>query len=596
MRRWSLLVGALEVRWQSTMHDDMRHSSGSPESGAESIRGFVELSRKVMHLANEPIPRIEFLQGLADLLQRFSACDYLEILARGQVEYRLRAPVTPNRRFIFGPLTPADPIGHFRLPKGRQVPALRELVLAELGEAVDHSAPCFTPYGSFWTADVREIVRQYSDGNGVQLSREASMDSMALIPFAIDEANFGLLRLEYAERRAFSSNEIELYEAVVETIGLAIAQRRAQAALRERVKELSCLYGIARIIESAGVDVSLALERIVSLLPPAWQYPDIAVSRIVLDGNTYGTTDTQVVTRQSADIVVVGVPRGAVEVCYVEEVPHALKGPFLEEEEHLIQAIAREIGDYVEQCQVAAERGRLEEQLHHADRLATIGKLVAGVAHEINEPLGGILGFAQLAQKGDGVTDGTRRDLNKIIASCLQAREIVHKLKIFARQTPIEKRWIAVSDVVGEALSFVHGRCVNQGIEVVQQSEGDLHQIEGDPVQLGQVLVNLAVNAVQAMHDGGTLTVTTRGGGDAVMIEVADTGTGMSEDVLEQLFNPFFTTKDVGEGTGLGLSVVHGIVNAHGGEIHVDTVLGEGSKFTVRLPVSASTGHGGMRR
>ena len=472
---------------------------------------------------------------------------------------------------------------------------LQELVLAELGGAVDRSASCFTPYGSFWTNDVRETVSQYSVTDGVQLSREADTVSMALIPFAIDEANFGLLRLECVERDAFSSNKVESYEAVVETIGLAIAQRRAQAALRERVKELSCLYGIARVIKSAGVDVSLALERIVSLLPPAWQHPDIAVSRVVFDGNTYGTTDSQVVARQSADIVVVGVPRGVVEVGYVEEVPYALKDPFLEEEEHLIKAIAREIGDYVERCQVAAESGRLQEQLHHADRLATIGKLVAGVAHEINEPLGGILGFAQLAQKGGDVTDDTRRDLNKIIASCLQAREIVHKLKIFARQTPIEKRWIAVSDVVGEALSFVHGRCVNQGIEVVQQSERDLRQIEGDPVQLKQVLVNLAVNAVQAMHDGGTLTVTTRGGDHVVVIEVTDTGTGMSKDVLEQLFNPFFTTKDVGEGTGLGLSVVHGIVNAHGGEIHVETVVGEGSKFTVQLPVSASTGKGGMR-
>ncbi len=581
---------------QSTMHDDMRQSGGSLEPRAESIRDFVELSRKVMHLANEAIPRVAFLRGLADLLLRFSACDYLEILACGQVEYRLHATVRPHHRFAFGPLTADDPTGHLRFPKGGQAHVLQRLVLGELGGAVDGSAPCFTSYGSFWTADVRETVSQYSAGKGVQLSREAETDSMALIPFAIDEANFGLLRLECAERRAFSSDKIESYEAVVETIGLAIAQRRAQAALRERVKELSCLYGIARVIETAGVNVSFALERIVSLLPPAWQYPQIAVSRIVFDGSTYGTTDTHgVIAQQSADIVVSGVPRGAVKVGYVEGVLHALKGPFLEEEEHLIQAIAREIGDYVERCQVAAERGRLEKQLHHADRLATIGKLVAGVAHEINEPLSSILGFAQLAQKGGDLTDGTEQDLNKIIASCLQAREIVHKLKIFARQTPIEKRRIAVANVVDDALSFIHGRCVNQGIEVVRQSQGDLHDIEGDPVQLKQVIVNLAVNAIQAMHDGGTLTVTTQSGDDAISIEVADTGTGMSEEVLKQLFNPFFTTKDVGEGTGLGLSVVHGIVNAHSGEIDVESVVGEGSKFTVQLPVSAPTGQRGMR-
>ena len=567
------------------------------ESGADSVRDLVELSRGVMHLASEAIPRFEFLQGLAELLLRFSACDYLEILACGQVDYCMRATAKPNRRFAFGPLALDDPARSFRLPSSGQANLLQELVLGELGGAVDRSAPCFTPYGSFWTTDVRETVGQYSVEEATRLSRGAKTVSMALIPFVIDEANFGLLRLECAERGVFSVYKIESYEAVAETIGLAIAQRRSQAALRERVKELSCLYGIARVIESAGLNVGLVLERIASLLPPAWQYPDIAVSRIVFDGSIYGTTDPhEVIAQQSADIVVGGVRRGAVEVGYVKQVPHVFKGPFLEEEEHLIQAVAREIGDYVERCQAADERGRLEKQLHHAERLATIGQLVAGVAHEINEPLGSILGFAQLAQKGDDVPDATVRDLNKIIASCLQAREIVHKLKIFARQTPIERRWIAVSDVVDEALAFVHGRCVNQGIEVKRQEEGEPHRIEADPVQLKQVVVNLAVNAIQAMRDGGTLTIAIRGGDGVVIVEVADTGTGMSQHVLSQLFNPFFTTKDVGEGTGLGLSVVHGIVKAHGGEIYAESVVDEGSKFTVQLPVSASADPGGMRR
>jgi signal transduction histidine kinase len=577
------------------MHDSKTTVGGGPESRPESTRDFVELSRKVMHLANEPIPRVEFLRGLADLLLRFSSCDYLEMLARGQVEYCLCMVVRPKARFAFGPLTADHPTPRFRLPRGGQTGALRELVVAELGGMVDLSAPCFTQYGSFWTSDVRGTVTKYTVGEGVQLSREADTVSMALIPFAIDEANFGLLRLECAVRGAFSADKIESYEAVVETIGLAIAQRRTQAALRERVKELSCLYGITRVIEAAGADIHVALERIVSLLPPAWQYPEIAVAQIVFDGRMYGTADThRVIAQQSVDILVGDVSRGAVQVSYVEEVPHALKGPFLEEEEHLIQAIAREIGDYVERCQVAAERVRLEKQLHHADRLATIGKLVAGVAHEINEPLGSILGFAQLAQKDGNLADRSARDLNKIIASCLQAREIVQKLKIFARQTPIEKRWISVSDVVEEALSFVRGRCVSQGIAVVKESGGDSEMLEGDPVQLKQVVVNLAVNAIQSMHEGGTLAVTTRSSEDLVAIEVADSGTGMSEDVLQQLFNPFFTTKDVGEGTGLGLSVVHGIVKAHGGEIKVESALGEGSKFTVQLPLSTRKGQSGM--
>ncbi len=566
-----------------------KQSTNSARSKVESLRGFIELSRHVMYLANRPISRVEFLRGLSDLLLQFSDCDSLELLARGEVEYHWRATVRPEHEFSFGPPT-AEKLATFSsLSTGGDGHTIRQLVLDELCGAIDSSAPCFTDYGSFWTSDIRETVSRNSDGKAAAVSPNAATISMALIPFAIDEANFGLLRLECAEQGVFSHERIDSYEAVAETIGLAIAQRRGQAALRERVKELSCLYGLTRVIETAAEDVGLALDQIASLLPPAWQYPEIAVSRIVFDDGVHGTADSvPVVALQSADIMVDGVCRGTVEVGYVEAVARALKGPFLEEEEHLIQAVAREVGDYITRCEAAAESGRLGEQLHHADRLATIGQLVAGVAHEINEPLSSILGFAQLAEKGSDVTDSTKQDLGRIIASCLQAREIVNELKLFARQTPIDKSWISVDETVAEAISFVHGRCVSQAIEVAHVTAGEAHMVQADPVQLKQVLVNLVVNAVQSMPDGGRLIVTTRATEDAVIIEVSDTGTGMTEEVARRVFNPFFTTQDVGEGTGLGLSVVHGIVDAHGGEIDVESVLHEGSKFTVRLPVQES--------
>ncbi len=579
------------------MRELEQRSADRPDVRADSLKGFVELSRRVMRLANEAIPRAEFLRRLSYLLLEFSDCDSVDLVARGQVTYRARATTKPKREFVFSPSSGDAATGEVKLSQGGHADVLRQLVLVELGATIDWSAPCFTPYGSFWTGDVRETMEQYYElESGHQASCPDAV-SMALIPFAIDEANVGLLRFECAEQGRFSYDRVESYEAVVETIGLAIAQRRAQAALRERVKELSCLYGMARVLETAAGDVSVALDRIASLLPPAWQYPEIAVSRIVLDGRVHATGDFEdAVTRQSADIVVGKVQRGTVEVGYVEELAYFSENPFLEEECQLIQAVAREIGEYIERLQAATERERLEKQLHHADRLATVGQLVAGVAHEINEPLGGILGFAQLALKGGAVADDTVQDLNKIIASCLQAREIVNKLKIFARQTPIDRRWVSISDVVAEAISFVRGRCASQGIELVQLSEGEVHDIEVDPIQLKQVIVNLAVNAMQAMPDGGTLTIRVGTKDDGLFIEVADTGIGMTEDVLKQIFNPFFTTKDVGEGTGLGLSVVHGIVDAHCGEIHVESAEGKGSKFTVRIPLSGSAEPDGARR
>ncbi|MFG1691775.1 sensor histidine kinase, partial [Gemmatimonadota bacterium] len=120
--------------------------------------------------------------------------------------------------------------------------------------------------------------------------------------------------------------------------------------------------------------------------------------------------------------------------------------------------------------------------------------------------------------------------------------------------------------------------------------DAEIANVHADPIQLKQVLTNLAVNALQAMPDGGTLTVATRLDGRMAVIEVQDTGLGMAEDVVTEAFNPFFTTKDIGEGTGLGLSVVHGIVSAHGGTIEVESDVGKGAKFTIRLPVSAAPG------
>ena len=128
---------------------------------------------------------------------------------------------------------------------------------------------------------------------------------------------------------------------------------------------------------------------------------------------------------------------------------------------------------------------------------------------------------------------------------------------------------------------------MKKGVEVVRELAQGLPEITADPAQLKQVLVNLVVNAVQAMPDGGTLTVSTRASDSCVLLIVKDTGAGMSEDVREKVLLPFFTTKDVNEGTGLGLAVVHGIVTSHGGSISVESRPGYGTRFEIGLPVTA---------
>jgi len=261
--------------------------------------------------------------------------------------------------------------------------------------------------------------------------------------------------------------------------------------------------------------------------------------------------------QQTAEIIVDGVPRGTIEMIYAEQKPHADEGPFLKEERNLINAVAKQVALIIERKDAEEDKRKLNAQLRHADRLATIGMLAAGVAHELNEPLGNILGFAQLSKKCPGIPAPAKNDIEKIETASLHARDIIKKLLVFARQRPLKKNRINLNQVVQDSFYFFSARCAKEGIE----------------------LVHVVVNASQSMSGGGKIKVSTRSCDEYIYLSVEDNGPGISQEVLEKIFVPFFTTKDVGQGTGLGLPVVHGIVTSHGGTIEVDSKLGYGTRF-----------------
>ena len=359
-----------------------------------------------------------------------------------------------------------------------------------------------------------------------------------------------------------------------------------KVALRERIKELTCLYGIAQIARQPDKSLEDILQGIVDLLPPAWQYPGVTSAQLILDGVSYTTSDfSACCQKQSADVFVNGKPRGLIEIGYVEQKPELDEGPFLKEERSLLDEVARQTALIIERKQAEEDKLKLYDQLRHADRLATVGMLAAGVAHELNEPLGNILGFAQLAKKGGGIPASAKQDIEKIETASLHAREIIQKLLVFARQVPPGKRQVNLNEVVKDGLYFFNARCAKEGIELICNFCPNLPEIVGDPVQLNQVLVNLVVNALQSMSGAGRITVQTQFCDHDVCLVVEDTGPGMNKEVLDKIFVPFYTTKDVGHGTGLGLPVVHGIVTAHGGLINVESKIGQGTRFEIRLPV-----------
>lgn len=361
-----------------------------------------------------------------------------------------------------------------------------------------------------------------------------------------------------------------------------------ELVLAERVKELTCLYSIARLAADTELSLDETMERIADLLPSGWQYPEIASARITVEGRSFPSPGFQTSPfSQRAEIVVGRKECGDVLIVYREPRPEADEGPFLREERNLLNTVASELGLIVERRRAGRERVNLTRQLHHADRLATIGQLAAGVAHELNEPLVSILGLAQLSAKSADLPREVARDLGRIVKASLHAREVIRKLLLFARRMEPWKTKIQLNALVEEALALLESASAHSGIEVVRSLDQNVPELTADPSQIRQVLVNLLVNAVQAMPQGGQLEVRTGSDTGHVFVVIADTGVGMSEEVRKQLFTPFFTTKGVGEGTGLGLAVVFGIVSSHGGTIHVDSEVGRGSRFEVRLPLAS---------
>jgi two-component system NtrC family sensor kinase len=232
----------------------------------------------------------------------------------------------------------------------------------------------------------------------------------------------------------------------------------------------------------------------------------------------------------------------------------------------------------------------MEQQLQLAERLAAVGELAAGVAHELNNPLTAVQGFAQYLAGRENVDEATRDDLETIYREAQRATRITGNLLSFARKHKPEKGFFSINDIVEHSLELHAYRMKVNNVEVVEDLAPDLPRTMVDYHQMQQVFVNMIANAEQAMDEEGgrgRLVVRTEQLAETIRITFADNGPGMTGDVLKSVFDPFFTTKDVGRGTGLGLSICFGIVQEHGGRLYAESEPGKGATFVVELPVVA---------
>lgn len=233
---------------------------------------------------------------------------------------------------------------------------------------------------------------------------------------------------------------------------------------------------------------------------------------------------------------------------------------------------------------------KLEKQLLRSEKLSSLGKLSAGIAHEINQPLTGVLTFAHLLLKKFKDDEPTRRDLEIIVRETNRIRGIVQGILDFARDMPMQKKPRRIEELLDQTLEIIVRQQRFFGITLVKEYGSNTPEVVVDSNLMEQVVMNIILNALDAMNGSGTLTIRTRLERDAVEIEFEDTGHGMPEAILDKIFDPFFTTKDSteGMGMGLGLAVSYGIVKNHNGDILVSSKEGVGTKFVVRLPLDGS--------
>jgi two-component system NtrC family sensor kinase len=262
-------------------------------------------------------------------------------------------------------------------------------------------------------------------------------------------------------------------------------------------------------------------------------------------------------------------------------------GIFSDLREH--ERMQRELEALRESERMSRELEEAQKQLVQAEKIASLGRMAAGVAHEINNPLAGVLIYADILMKEVKSNEQWRSDLDEIINQTLRCKQIVAGLLEFSRQSLDQQVIFDVNETIEQCVKLLQHRTIFHNIEVIQNLETDLPKVPGNPGELEQVFTNLMLNAVDAMEGRGRITICSEPDPAAqqVLLKFIDTGPGILPEIRGKIFEPFFTTKPVGVGTGLGLSVVYGVIQRHGGSIELESPPGGGAAFTIRLPLEA---------
>lgn len=429
----------------------------------------------------------------------------------------------------------------------------------------------------------RHIVQEYAVRSGMSTSIQ------------VDGTPWGVLTVHTTQSRTFTDEDIHFLKSVANIISVSIQRHRADEAIRQSRERFEyAAHATADAIwdwdlEAGTLWWSDGMEKLFGYRPAELE-PGIESW-----SNRVHPDDAEWVTASLDDVIASDRQSWSAEYQFRRKdgtyaIVHDRGFVIRDENGHPIRMVGgmEDVSLQVE----AEERQRfLESQLRESQKMEAIGTLAGGIAHDFNNILGAILGNAELARQDAEGQPQVQESLSEILKAANRAKDLVQQILSFSRRQPTERHVIDLAPVVEEAVRLLRAT-VPARIQIETQFEPETPPVHADATQIQQVVLNLGTNAYQAFQGKSGLIRFEVGQGEVVpgtsaaVITVTDTGSGIDRDSLTRLFEPFFTTKPVGEGTGLGLSVVHGIVTDHGGTIHVESEVGKGTKFIVSLPAA----------
>lgn len=366
---------------------------------------------------------------------------------------------------------------------------------------------------------------------------------------------------------------------IIENQHLEKRVKYLESLLVERIKELKCLFEISKICQKYDDKLIDKLQQLATEIKNGFKFPERLVVYIQLNALEIGTSP-QGEKSLKTDLVIDNQECGKIIVSYSNQ-----DYDFLSEENDLLHQIGFEVSAFIERYTQREKDKKIAEVLRGNDRLNILSELTAGIAHELNTPLGSILGYSEILLKSEK-ENHKKKDLQKIISATKNAREIVKRLMYFSCEMPQQFAHLNMNELISDNIGFLNRQLQEKNIILKFDLDNSIPSTRLDAVQFSQVLFNLVLNAINAVPENGTITIQTKLLEDKIQLEISDNGIGINKANQLNIFKPFFTTKPTGEGTGLGLSVVHGIIKAHNGTISLVSEVGKGTTFTLQFPIN----------